>query len=167
MAAGDRLQGTAAALDNQPSQNDETLTAQNLLIGYTDAMHLISKALAAALFVCFMSLSANAASLVMFDRKGCPWCAKWHAEIGADVYNAGPEGRRAPLRVLDVASPRPKDLKGIGGIVGTPTFVLVENGREIDRMVGYPGKQVFFGKVQLMLDKLSGADKQYKTIIVQ
>ena len=33
--------------------------------------------------------------------------------------------------------------------------------------VGYPGKQVFFGRVLLMLDKLSGADKQYKTIIVQ
>jgi thioredoxin-related protein len=106
-------------------------------------MHLISNSLVAALFLCLMSLSVNAASLVMFDRKGCPWCAKWHAEIGVEAYNAGPEGRAAP------------------------TFVLVENGREIDRMVGYPGKQVFFGKVQLMLDKLSGADKQYKTIIIQ
>ncbi|MEM9472910.1 MAG: hypothetical protein AAGA00_13210 [Pseudomonadota bacterium] len=143
------------------------MTAQRLRIGYIDAMHLIPKAIAASLFLCFMSLSVNAASLVMFDRKGCPWCAKWHAEIGADVYNAGPEGRRAPLRVLDVDTPRPQHLHGIGGIVGTPTFVLVENGREIDRMVGYPGKQVFFGKVQLMLDKLTGADKQYKTIIVQ
>lgn len=130
-------------------------------------MHVISKTLTAALFVCLMSLSANAASLVMFDRKGCPWCAKWHAEIGVQAYNAGPEGRVAPLRVLDVATPRPKDLKHIGGVIGTPTFVLMENGREIDRVVGYPGKQVFFGRVQLMLDKLSGADKQYKTIIVQ
>lgn len=136
-------------------------------MGYTGSMQLMSRTLTAALFLCLMSLSVNAASLVMFDRKGCPWCAKWHAEIGVEAYNAGPEGRAAPLRVLDVASPRPEDLKGIGGIVGTPTFVLVENGREIDRMVGYPGKQVFFGKIQLMLDKLSGADKQYKTIIVQ
>lgn len=152
---------------NSTAQHDETLNAHELWMGYTDPMHLISKTLTTALFLCLMSLSANAANLVMFDRKGCPWCAKWHAEIGVEAYNAGPEGRAAPLRVLDVASPHPKDLKGIGGIVGTPTFVLVENGREIDRMVGYPGKQVFFGKVQLMLDKLSGADKQYKTIIVQ
>jgi len=130
-------------------------------------MYLISKTLVAMLFLCLMSLSVSAASLVMFDRKGCPWCAKWHAEIGVKAYNAGPEGRVAPLRILDVASPRPKDLKGIGGIVGTPTFVLIENGREIDRLVGYPGKQVFFGRVLLMFDKLSGADKQYKTIIVQ
>jgi len=130
-------------------------------------MQLISKTLAATVFLCLMSLSVSAASLVMFDRKGCPWCAKWHAEIGAKAYNAGPEGRIAPLRIVDVTLPRPKDLKGIGGIVGTPTFVLVDNGREIDRTVGYPGKQVFFGRVLLMLDKLSGADKQYKTIIVQ
>ncbi len=130
-------------------------------------MHLISKTIATALFLCLMSLSVSAASLLMFDRKGCPWCAKWHAEIGEKAYNAGPEGRVAPLRIVDVASPRPTDLKHIGGVIGTPTFVLIDNGREIDRMIGYPGKQIFFGKVQIMLDKLSGADKQYKTIIVQ
>ncbi len=167
MAARNRLQGTVAGVGHQCRRHDKTLNARRWRIGYTDHMQLISKTFTAALFLCLMSLSVSAASLVMFDRKGCPWCAKWHAEIGVKAYNAGPEGQVAPLRVQDVASPRPKDLEGIGGIVGTPTFVLVENGREIDRLVGYPGKQVFFGRVLLMLDKLSGADKQYRTIIVQ
>ncbi|MEP5213632.1 MAG: transcriptional regulator, partial [Sulfitobacter pontiacus] len=60
-------------------------------------MGLIPKILATAAFLGLMSLSVNAANLVMFDRKGCPWCAKWHAEIGVEAYNAGPEGRAAPL----------------------------------------------------------------------
>jgi len=130
-------------------------------------MNSVLKTITASIFVCLMATNAFAAELVMFDRKGCPWCAKWHAEIGAEAYNAAPEGKAAPLRVVDVAQPRPQDLKSIGGIQGTPTFVLMENGVEIDRLIGYPGKQVFFGRVQLMLDKASGADKQYKTIIVQ
>ena len=167
MATRHRLQEAVAALASRPFGFDKTLNAQCTQISYKTSMQLLSRTITGLLFLCLMSLSVNAASLVMFDRKGCPWCAKWHAEIGVEAYNAGPEGQIAPLRVLDVASPLPNDLKGISGIVGTPTFVLVENGREIDRLVGYPGKQVFFGRILLMLDKLSGADKQYKTIIVQ
>jgi len=68
---------------------------------------------------------------------------------------------------VDIGAARPSDLEFIGGIVDTPTFVLVENGKEIGRFVGYPGRDVFFGKVIIMLDKLSGADRQYKTITVQ
>jgi thioredoxin-related protein len=127
----------------------------------------ITRSIAATMLLCLMALNVSAAELVMFDRKGCPWCAKWHAEIGADAYNATVEGKSAPLRVVDLATPRPGDLEDIGGVQGTPTFVLIENGKEIDRMVGYPGKQVFFGRLQLMLDKMTGADKQYKIIIVQ
>jgi hypothetical protein len=118
-----------------------------------------------SLVVC--TLDAEAANLVMFDRKGCPWCAKWHAEIGLKGYAASAAGKQAPLLVYEVGTPMPDGIKKLMPIPGTPTFVLVEDGKEIDRMVGYPGREIFFGKLMLMLDKLDGASKRYKTIIVQ
>lgn len=124
----------------------------------------------ALLALALFTLSANAAGageLIMFDRKGCPWCAKWHAEIGVQGYAQTREGTEAPLRVHMLGKPMPADIKKLMPIVGTPTFVLVHNGKEIDRFEGYPGKQIFFGRLQLAIDKLSGADKRYKTIIVQ
>ena len=121
----------------------------------------------ALVLLALASLPASAAELVMFDRKGCPWCAKWHAEIGVEGYARAPEARLAPLRVYLIGTPMPEDIKQLKPIIGTPTFVLMDKGVEIDRFEGYPGKAVFFGRLQLALDKLSGADKQYKSIIVQ
>jgi hypothetical protein len=129
----------------------------------TRCLHILT---ALALLV-LTALPAGAAELIMFDRKGCPWCAKWHAEIGVDGYAAAPEARSAPLKVQLLGQPMPGYIKKLMPIVGTPTFVLVDNGMEIDRFEGYPSKGVFFGRLQLALDKLSGADKRYKTIIVQ
>jgi hypothetical protein len=122
---------------------------------------------AALMLLALASLPAGAAELVMFDRKGCPWCAKWHAEIGVEGYARSPEARMAPLRVYLFGTPMPADIKRLKPIIGTPTFVLMDNGVEVDRFEGYPGKAVFYGRLQLALDRLTGADKQYKTIIVQ
>lgn len=121
----------------------------------------------ALLLLAAASLPAGAAELLMFDRKGCPWCAKWHAEIGVEGYARSPEARMAPLRIYLVGTPMPADVKRLKPIIGTPTFVLMDKGVEIDRFEGYPGKTVFYGRLQLALDKLTGADKQYRTIIVQ
>ena len=111
--------------------------------------------------------AARAAELVMFDLKGCQWCAKWHREIGPAGYVRLPGADRAPLRIYRLGTPTPADIKPLLPIAGTPTFVLMDNGVEIDRFSGYAGEDWFFGRMQLALDKLEGADKQYKTIIVQ
>jgi len=123
--------------------------------------------IASLMLLAFASLPSAAAELLMFDRKGCPWCAKWHAEIGVEGYARSPEAAVAPLRVYLVGTPMPKDIKQLKPIIGTPTFVLMDKGVEVDRFEGYPGKAVFYGRLQLALDRLTGADKQYKTIIVQ
>lgn len=41
--------------------------------------------------------NAHAAELVMFERPGCPWCKRWHTEIGP-AYPLTTEGKAAPLR---------------------------------------------------------------------
>ncbi len=97
--------------------------------------------------------SGDAAELVMFESPGCPWCAAWHAEIGP-IYPKTREGRQAPLRRVNVGDPLPADLAFLRGIHFTPTFVLVENGREIGRIHGYPGEAFFWGLLDELLGKL-------------
>ncbi|HWC91653.1 MAG TPA: thioredoxin, partial [Pseudolabrys sp.] len=96
------------------------------------------------MFVAFAGLQARAAELVMFTRAGCEWCAAFEREI-APVYGKTDEGRRAPLRRVDFDAARPADLAFIEVERLTPLFVLIENGREIGRIRGYPGEDHFWG----------------------
>jgi hypothetical protein len=98
------------------------------------------------------STVASAAELYMFRRAGCPWCAAWDREIGP-AYDKTEIGRRAPLRMVDIYGERPPiALKG--RIIYTPTFVLVEKGREVGRIEGYPGNQFFWGLVEGLVQQL-------------
>ena len=90
------------------------------------------------------------AQLVMLVRPGCHWCRKWETEIGP-AYPRSAEGRRAPLRRVDVTGPWPKDLEGVTVDAFTPTFVLVHRGREIGRLRGYPGDLHFWPLLQEIL----------------
>lgn len=96
---------------------------------------------------------AQAAELVMMEQAGCAWCARFNAEI-APAYPKTDEGKRAPLRRVDIHAPWPDDLAGIEPERFTPTFVLVEDGREIARLRGYPGDEFFWSLLDEMLAKL-------------
>lgn len=99
---------------------------------------------------------AVAAELVMFESAGCPYCARWNREI-APVYAKTDEGRRAPLRRVDVAAPRPAELAAIGAIIYTPTFVLIHEGRELGRIVGYAGAEMFWWRLAALVAELDRA----------
>lgn len=88
----------------------------------------------------------SAAELVLFETAGCPWCIKWHREI-APIYGATEEGRRLPLRRVDLDRPRPPDLTGVVNIRYTPTFVVMACGGERGRIVGYDGDEAFWGEL--------------------
>lgn len=100
--------------------------------------------------------SVTAAELVMFEAAGCPYCARWNREI-APIYPKTDEGKRAPLRRVDIAAPRPPDLAGIANIVYTPTFVLIADGQEIGRIVGYRGDEIFWSLLSELFAKLDRA----------
>ncbi|EIG62178.1 hypothetical protein [Bradyrhizobium sp. WSM1253] len=94
--------------------------------------------------------ASRAAELVMFERAGCAWCARFNAEI-APIYAKTGESRAAPLRRVDLNGPLPADLAGIDPGAFTPTFVVVQEGREIGRIRGYPGDAFFFGLLDRIL----------------
>jgi hypothetical protein len=92
---------------------------------------------------------ARAAELVMFTQRGCVWCQQFDREI-APAYEKTTEGKRAPLRRVDIAKPVPADLVFIQRERFTPVFVLIDGGREFGRIRGYPGDAFFYG----LLDNL-------------
>ncbi len=104
------------------------------------------------MLVVLTALPARAeVELLMGEEAGCIWCARWNSEI-APIYPKSPEGQAAPLRRVDIHAPMPADLDLDGGLVVTPTFVLVKDGTEIDRMEGYPGEEFFWALLDRMLD---------------
>lgn len=117
---------------------------------------LARAALLGGMLVATASVSARAAELVMFEQAGCVWCAAFDREI-APVYGKTDEGRRAPLRRVDMDRPLPPDLAFIEAERLTPLFVLVDNGREIGRIRGYPGDDHFWGLLGALVKKLDAA----------
>lgn len=99
------------------------------------------------------SLSTQAAELLMLEEDGCVYCAKFNREI-APAYPNTAEGKTAPLRRINIKDDWPTDLAGIAPDTITPTFILVENGVEIDRLYGYKGDEFFWFLLSEMLQKL-------------
>jgi hypothetical protein len=104
-------------------------------------------------FLLLLPLTAQAAELIMFEQKGCVWCLRFDREV-APAYDKTEEGKRAPLRRVDIDKPQPPDLAFVRRERFTPVFVLVDNGREFGRIRGYPGDTFFWGLLANMLEKL-------------
>jgi len=97
----------------------------------------------------------QALELVMVERPGCPWCARWNHDV-APVYDKTPESRTAPLTRVDIdelaahSLINDKPIALTKPVRLTPTFLLIENGQEVGRITGYMNDDMFWG----LLDKL-------------
>lgn len=101
----------------------------------------------------FFAQPAASAQLLMMEQNGCPWCERWHDDIGV-VYPKTAEGKRAPLKIINIHQPMPDEFKNIRMERFTPTFVLVEDGVEIGRLRGYTGDEFFWFLLGEMIEKL-------------
>jgi hypothetical protein len=104
-----------------------------------------------------MGTTARAAELVMFGRVGCPYCARFDREI-APIYGKSDEGKVAPLRRVDIDAPSPPDLGAVTVERIAPVFVLVEDGREVGRIRGYPGEDNLWGLLAGLIGDLPRTD---------
>ena len=98
-------------------------------------------------------IGATGAELIMFEQAGCVWCETFNREI-ASVYPKTEEGQRAPLRRVNIDDPLPADLSFIAMERLAPLFVLVDKGREVGRIRGYPGEDHFWGLLGVLVKKL-------------
>lgn len=112
-------------------------------------------ALAALGLVGFGSAAAPAAELVMFAPRGaCAPCAGFERDIG-ESYAGSALGRALPLRKVEAEAERPADLRSIANIRQMPTFVVVDQGSEIGRIVGYPGEATFLKLLTDLADRVA------------
>lgn len=112
----------------------------------------MTRLLVAVLSMAFAGV-AQAAELLMFEQVGCGYCRRWDADIGPG-YPKTKEGKLAPLRRLDIKAKVPDDIKLKRPVTITPTFVLVEAGEEVGRVVGYGGSEFFYEMLGDVMAKL-------------
>lgn len=101
--------------------------------------------------------NAQSAELLMLEQPGCVWCARFDAEI-APAWPKTAEGQRAPLRRVDITGDWPADLADIRKERFTPTFVLMDDGKELGRLRGYVGDQFFWYRIGELLALLPPDD---------
>jgi len=107
---------------------------------------------AITLLLSSVTLSKAAVSLMMAEEPGCIYCARWIDEIGP-IYPKTGEGAAAPLRRVDISDPIPADITLARRVTFTPTFILLKDGVEVQRLEGYPGEDFFWGLLGMMLDQ--------------
>ncbi|WP_139134945.1 thioredoxin domain-containing protein [Magnetovibrio blakemorei] len=113
---------------------------------------LITSALVVVATIAFTAQS-RAAELIYFGSSACLVCERWDEEVG-EIYPKTEESQILPLRHEDVHDERAADLAFIKGVVYTPTFVAVEDGKEMGRIVGYMGDFFFWEQVGSLIKKL-------------
>lgn len=109
--------------------------------------------LMSGLFALLALLPAHvfATELIMVDDTTCGWCRKWLAETGPG-YPRSAEGKRAPLRRVMFREYTRIGVSFAKPITGTPTFVVVDGGREKGRIEGYLAGPAFYAKLATLLD---------------
>lgn len=101
-----------------------------------------------------LALPARAAELLVFERPGCVWCLHFDREV-APIYPKTEEGRLAPIRRIDIDQGDTSGLVLATPVRLAPTFVLVEDGREVGRILGYAGEDAMWGLLADLTKKLS------------
>lgn len=89
----------------------------------------------------------------MFERQKREWCAARFSETGP-VYHLTAEGKRAPIRRVDIHDRLPEDLAHDEGSRFTPAFVLFHDGQEVGRIRGCPGEDFFRGLLGQLMQRL-------------
>ena len=98
-----------------------------------------------------------AAELIMYGEPGCLYCAKWRQTIGP-IYAKTAEGKQAPVEERLVSEGRAGGNGLASAIVFSPTFVVMDGGKEIGRFMGYQNDEFFWVALDRLLERLPHHD---------
>ncbi|GHB23161.1 hypothetical protein GCM10007094_09320 [Pseudovibrio japonicus] len=88
--------------------------------------------------------------LLLVEDEICPWCERWEQEIGV-AYSKTEEGQQAPLLRMDIDDGVPDGITLKSKPRFTPTFILLIDDTEKQRIEGYPGEDFFYPALNQML----------------
>ena len=91
--------------------------------------------------------AAPRTEVVVFEIGGCKYCTAFRDNLGAR-YLASTTNRAAPMRFVDVGRLDPQSFQLSADINTVPTIVVLQDGREVDRVEGYPLADLLFGMVK-------------------
>lgn len=89
----------------------------------------------------YPALAATMLIMVTSDR--CPICQAWERDVGA-VYDKSPYATALPLSRVKMGNSMPDGMILEAPVIGTPTFIVIRDGREIDRQRGYSNAEMFW-----------------------
>jgi hypothetical protein len=95
---------------------------------------------------------AATVELLVFEHVDCTYCRVFRRDV-LPKYRTSAPGTAVPLRFVDIAKSDTSTLGLKSRIHVLPTVVLMKEGHEIDRIVGYWGPDNFFKLLAQMLLK--------------
>jgi len=95
-------------------------------------------------------------SMLMVEQPGCHYCARFDDEI-APKWPKTDEGRAAPLQRMRLGAEPPAGVTLDAPPPLTPTFVVLVDGTEHGRLVGYPGEDFFWPMIAQLIER-AGTD---------
>ena len=108
--------------------------------------------------VLLLSLPLKAYELLMFSVSWCSYCIAFNEQV-APEYNDTEYAETLPLTIIDAENipewfTTAYEKGDIKKIKGTPTFIIfdTESQVEIDRIVGYGGKDRFYEQIAHWID---------------
>lgn len=105
-------------------------------------------------------VTSDAAELLVFGRDGCVWCQRWERDVGSS-YGRTDEARVLPLRHVNIDRPAASGVALVSPVRYTPTFVVVDNGREIGRITGYINDDAFWGLLNTFVTRIETPRLEY------
>jgi thioredoxin-related protein len=94
-----------------------------------------------------------AVELLVFERADCAYCRVFRRDV-LPKYRHAVRDDAVPLRFVDIDKSDTGTLALKARIDTLPTAVLMKNGSEVDRIVGYWGPDNFFKLLAHMLTRL-------------
>ncbi len=94
-----------------------------------------------------------AVELLVFERADCAYCRVFRRDV-LPKYRHAVRDDAVPLRFVDIDKSDPGSLTLKARIDTLPTAVLMKNGSEVDRIVGYWGPDNFFKLLAHMLARM-------------
>jgi hypothetical protein len=85
--------------------------------------------------------------VIVFEIGGCKYCVAFRDNLGAR-YLSSTTNKAAPLRYVDIGQLDPTNFQLRADITTVPTIVVLQDGREVDRVEGYPLRDVLFEMVK-------------------
>lgn len=98
---------------------------------------------------------AAAADLLYVYSKSCPSCLRFDRDVG-EIYPRTQESSRAPMTKVTMDELADHPLGACIGeeVFGTPTFIMLNQCTELDRIVGYSTDELFWLGLNRMLNQL-------------